>query len=100
MMLLSLRLKPQPPRRYNDLTLNHLLSCVALAYHLSESCQLYFFIHHSWLSLVLPSLDHPSRAEHGKFGGGQAQLTRIDLDVVFSQTRRSPTAGSGIAAMR
>jgi hypothetical protein len=52
------------------------------------------------VNLTWSDLDHPSRAEYGKFGGGQAQLTRIDLDIVFSQTWRSPTAGSGIAAVR
>ena len=52
------------------------------------------------VNLTWSDLDHPSRAEYGKFGGGQAQFTRIDLDIVFSQTRRSPTAGSGIAAVR
>jgi hypothetical protein len=45
-------------------------------------------------------LDHPSGTEHGEFGGGQAQLTHIDLNIVFSQTRCGSTAGSGIAAMR
>jgi hypothetical protein len=52
------------------------------------------------VNLTWSDLDHPSRAEYGKFGGGQAQLTHIDLDIVFSQTWRRPTAGSGIAAVR
>src|SRR5262245_27284415 len=52
------------------------------------------------VNLAWSDLNHPSRAEYGKFGGGQAQLIHIDLDIVFSQTRRSPTAGSGIAAVR
>ena len=52
------------------------------------------------VNLTWSDLDHPSRVEYGKFGGGQAQLTHIDLDIVFSQTRRSPTAGNGIAAVR
>ena len=52
------------------------------------------------VNLTWSDLDHPSRVEYGKFGGGQAQLTHIDLDIVFSQTRRGSTAGSGIAAMR
>mgnify|MGYP003577177440 CR=1 FL=1 len=52
------------------------------------------------VNLTWSDLDHPSRAEYGEFGGGQAQLSRIDLDIVFSQTRRSPTTGSGITAVR
>ena len=52
------------------------------------------------VNLTWSDLDHLSRTEYGKFGGGQAQLTPIDLDIVFSQTRRSSPASSGIAAVR
>ena len=52
------------------------------------------------INLTWSDLDYPSRAKYGKFGGGQAQFARIDLDIVLSQTRRSPTAGSGIATVR
>ena len=52
------------------------------------------------VNLMWSDLDHPSGTEHGELGGGQAQFTRIDFDVVFSQTRCGPTTGGGIAAVR